>query len=67
LFDIKRDVEYIICGNKQTKKQPTAKEHVEMFLKFNLRLFLSLLLQVVVPVGATLSSSRFDLAMINIL
>jgi HKD family nuclease len=41
MFDVKRVAVYIILGKEQTKKQPTAKEHVEMFLKFNLRLFLS--------------------------
>jgi hypothetical protein len=39
MFDVKRVAEYIILGKEQTKKQTTAKEHVEMFLKFNLRLF----------------------------
>jgi hypothetical protein len=67
MFDVKRVAEYIIFGKEQTKKQPTAKEHVEMFLKFNLRLFLSRLREVAVIVGKTFSSLRFDLAMINIL
>jgi hypothetical protein len=67
MFDVKRVAEYIILGKEQMKKQPTAKEHVEMFLKFNLRLFLSWLLEVAVLVGKTFSSLRFDLAMINIL
>jgi hypothetical protein len=41
LFDVKREAEYTICGKEQMKKQPTAKEHVEMFFKFKLRLVLS--------------------------
>jgi hypothetical protein len=48
------------------KKQATAKEHVEKCLKIKMRLFLSGWLEVA-RVGATLSFSRFDLAMINIL
>jgi hypothetical protein len=40
---------------------------VEMFLKFNSRLFLSWLLEVAVLAGKTFSSLRFDLAMVNIL
>jgi hypothetical protein len=68
LTGIKREAEYIICDKEQTKKQATANEHVEKFLKFKLPLFLSLIwLEVSAPVGATLSFSRFDLAMINIL
>jgi hypothetical protein len=69
LFDVKREAEYIICGKEQMKKQATAKEHVEKCLKIKMRLFLSgyRWLEVAARVGATLSFSRFDLAMINIL
>jgi hypothetical protein len=38
--DAKRKAEYIICGQEQTKKQPTAKEHVEILLRFKIRVFL---------------------------
>ena len=38
LFDVIRHAENIICGNEQIKKQPD-KQHVEIFLKFNLRFF----------------------------
>ena len=67
LFDVIRHAENIICGNEQIKKQPTDKQHVEIFLKFNLRFFVSLLLLIAVTAEGILSSSRFDLAMTNIL
>jgi hypothetical protein len=67
LFGVKREAQYIICGKEQMKKQATAKEHVEKCLKVKMRLFLSRWLEVAARVGATLSFSRFDLAMINIL
>jgi hypothetical protein len=37
---VKRQTQNMIFGKEETEKQATAKEHVEMFLKFNLRLFL---------------------------
>ena len=41
LFDVVHHVENTTCGNEQIKKQPTDKQHVEIFLKFNLRAFVS--------------------------
>jgi hypothetical protein len=64
VFDAKRQTEYITFEKEHKKKQATAKEHVEIFLKFNLLLFLSLSL---VLVGVILSSLSFDLAMMNML
>ena len=46
---------------------PTAKEHVEIFLRFNLRSFLSSRLVVTVLFGTTVFSLRFALAMMMIL
>jgi hypothetical protein len=51
-------------GEKQQKKQPTAKEHVEILLRFKIRVFLFSSIAVVV---ATPSSARFDFAIIKIL
>jgi hypothetical protein len=51
-------------GQKQQKKQPTAREHVEILLRFKIRVFLFSSIAVVV---ATLSSARFDFAILNIL
>ena len=31
--------EYINCGQKQTKEQPTTRTHVEIFLRFKVRFF----------------------------
>jgi hypothetical protein len=56
----------MICGQQQMKKQPTAKEHVEIFLRFKTRVFLFSSIDVAV-VATTLSSSRFDFAILNIL
>jgi hypothetical protein len=64
VFDAKRKAEYIMYGQKQQKKQPTAKEHVEILLRFKIRLFL---FSSVPIVGATLSSARLDFAIIKIL
>jgi hypothetical protein len=50
-------------GQKQQKKQPTAKEHVEILLRFKIRFFLFSSMNVV---GATLSSARLDFAIIKI-
>jgi hypothetical protein len=63
-LDAKRKTEYIMCVQKQQKKHPTAKEHVEILLRFNIRVFLFLSIAVV---GATLLSARFDFAIIKIL
>ena len=60
---MKRQIEYIICGEEQMKKQRNAKEHVEIFLRFNLRSFLSSRLVVTVLFGATVFYLRFALAM----
>jgi hypothetical protein len=60
----KRKASYVMYGQKQQKKQPTAKEHVEILLRFKVRVFL---FSSIAVVGATLSSSRFDLAIIKIL
>jgi hypothetical protein len=66
VFDAKRKAEYIICGQGQKKKQATTKQHVEIFLSFKNCFFL--FSSIVVPVvGATLSSLRFDFAIVNIL
>ena len=46
--DAKRKAEYIICGQEQKIKQPTAKEHVEIFLRFKIRFFLFSSVDVVV-------------------
>jgi hypothetical protein len=62
--DAKRKAAYIMYGQKQQKKQPTAKEHVEICLRFKIRVFL---FSSIAVVGATLSSSRFDFAIIKIL
>ena len=63
--DVKRKTEYIISGQEQTKKQPTAKEQVEILLRFLTRVFL-LLFTEVAKLGTTLSSLRFDFAIENI-
>ena len=34
---VNRDDKNMICGKEQTKKQPTAKEQVEIFLRFKIR------------------------------
>ena len=60
---LERKPENIMCGRAQIKKQLIAMERVEMFLKFNFRLLLSLS-----PcVFTLLSTLDFDLAMINML
>ncbi len=64
--DVKRKAEYIICGKQQTKKQPTAKEHVDIFLRFKICFFL-FSSAVVAEHGTTLSSWCFDFASLNIL
>ncbi len=64
--DARRKAEYIICGQEQTKKQATAKEHVEIFLRFEICLFLFPSTDVA-ELGATLSSARIDFASFNIL
>jgi hypothetical protein len=64
VLDAKSKVVYIVYGQKQQKKQPTAKEHVEILLRFKIRVFL---FSSIAVVGTTLSSSRFDLAIIKIL
>jgi hypothetical protein len=51
-----------MCGQKQQKKQPTAKAHVEICLRFKIRVFL---LSSCID-GTTLSSSHFDLAVVTI-
>jgi hypothetical protein len=53
-------------GQKQQKKQPTAKEHVEILLIFKIRVFLFSSTDVAV-VETTVSSTRFDFAILNIL
>ena len=63
-LDAKRKAVYIVYGQKQQKKQPTAKEHVEILLRFKIRVFL---FSSIAVVGATLSSARFDFAIIQIL
>jgi hypothetical protein len=63
VFDAKRETENITSGIEHTKKQATAKEHVDIFLKLNLLLLLSLSLAIV---GLTLTLP-FDLAMMNML
>ena len=40
-FNVKRQAELIISGEKQMKKQQTAKEHVEILLYFLFCFFLS--------------------------
>jgi hypothetical protein len=60
----KRKALYVMYGQKQQKKQLTAKEHVEILLRFKVRVFLFSSIAIVV---ATLSSSCFDLAIIKIL
>ena len=57
--DAKRKTEYIIFGQEQTKKQPTAQEHVEIFLRFKISFFLFS--------SDAISSTRFDFAITNIL
>jgi hypothetical protein len=64
VLDAKYKAVYIVYGQKQQKKQPTAKEHVEILLRFKTRVFLFSSMDVV---GATLSSARFDFAIIKIL
>jgi hypothetical protein len=56
--DAKCKFAYIIYGQKQQKKQPTAKEHVEILLRFKIRVFLFSSVDVAV-VETTLSSSPF--------
>jgi hypothetical protein len=51
-------------GQKQQKKQPTAKEDVEILLRFNIRVFPFLSINVP-AVGTTLLSSRLDFAIIK--
>ena len=50
-----------MCGQKQQKKQPTAKAHVEICLRFKIRVFLLSSID-----GTTLSSSHFDFAIIKV-
>jgi hypothetical protein len=61
VFDTKRETQNMTFGKEQTKKQATAKEHVDMFLKLNLLLFLSLSFALV---GVTFSSQHFDMNML---
>jgi hypothetical protein len=66
--DAKRKAEYIMTGHTQQKKQPTAKEHVELMLfRFKIRVFIFSSIDVVAVVGTSLSSSRFDFAILKIL
>jgi hypothetical protein len=65
VFNAKRQTEYITSGIEHTKKQATAKEHVEIILKLNLLLFLSLSLAIFGVCRVSLLSLRFDLAMMN--
>ena len=53
---LNRKAENMICGQQQMKKQPTAKEHVEIFLRFKTPVFLFSSIDVAV-VATTLSSS----------
>jgi hypothetical protein len=64
--DVKCKAEYIMYGHKQQKKQPTASEHVEILLRFTIRVFLFSSIDFAV-VGATLLFPRFDFAILNIL
>ena len=64
--DAKRKAEHIMYGHEQQEKQPTAQEHVEILLKFKIRVFLFSFTDAAV-VTTTLSSSRFDFAILNIL
>jgi hypothetical protein len=64
--DAKRKAEHKICGKEEKIKQPTAKEHVEILLRFKILVFLFSSIDVAV-VETTLSSSRFDFAILNIL
>ena len=65
-LDAKRKAKYIMYGQKQHKKQPTASEHVEIFFIFKIRVFLfsstdGAVLEITRP------SSHFDFAILNIL
>jgi hypothetical protein len=53
-------------GQKQQKKQPTAKEDVEILLRFKIRVFPFSSIDVAV-FGTTLLSSRLDFAILKIL
>jgi hypothetical protein len=64
LFDAESKAAYIPYGHEQQKKQPTAKEHVEILLRFKIRVFL---FSSIAIVGATLSSACLDFATIKIL
>ena len=64
VLDARLKASYVMYGQEQQKKQPTAKEHVEILLRFKVRVFLFSSIAIVV---ATLSSSCFDLAIIKIL
>ncbi|CAB3993201.1 Hypothetical predicted protein, partial [Paramuricea clavata] len=66
VLDAKRKATYIMYRQKQQKKQPTAKEHVEILLRFKIRVFLFSSTDVAV-VETTVSSTRFDFAILNIL
>jgi hypothetical protein len=66
VLNAKHEAAYIMYGQKQQQKQPTASEHVEIFLKFKIRVFLFSSTDVAV-VEITLPSSRFDFAILNIL
>jgi hypothetical protein len=66
--DTERKAEYPMCGQEQKKKQETAKEHVEIFLRLIIRFLFFPPLSLGVPVlGAIRLSVRFDFAMTNIL
>lgn len=67
VLDVKPQIEYISCGVEQKKKQPTAKKHVEIFLKLILRSLLFWWLDVEDSDEALVSSLYFDLAMTNTL
>ena len=58
--------EYIMNGHKQQKKQPTAKDNVEILLRFKIRVFLFSSIDVPVA-GATLLFPRFDFVILKIL
>ena len=65
-YDAKRKTKYMIYGQEQTKKQPTAKEQVGILLRFITRVF-RLLFTEVAKHDPALCSLRFDFAIVNIL
>ena len=68
VFDAKREAVYTAGGKEQMTKQLTAKEHVEIFLKFNSRFIPACwFVRATLDTRVDLSSLRFDLAIINIL